>query len=151
MRLTRFTDNALRCLIYLGLTETDPTPAAHIAQTMGMSEDHLVKVVQRLAHLGYVRTLRGRGGGIRLAMQPEAINIGQVVRATEDNLCIATCFDKSDHACPIASACMLAGSLDDALRAFLAELDKRTLADLLAPRQQLSALVETSAAVHATA
>jgi Rrf2 family nitric oxide-sensitive transcriptional repressor len=146
VRLTRFTDNALRCLIYLGLTDKGTTPAAKIAQTMGMSEDHLVKVIQRLAHLGYVRTLRGRGGGIRLAMSPESINIGQVVRATEDNLCIATCFDKSSHECPIAAACLLAGSLDAALRAFLAELDKRTLADLLTPRRQLNQLIETTTA-----
>ncbi|MCU0622558.1 MAG: Rrf2 family transcriptional regulator, partial [Gemmatimonadaceae bacterium] len=93
MRLTRFTDNALRCLIYLGVSETDPTPAGHIAAMMGMSEDHLVKVVQRLAALGYVQTLRGRGGGIRLARLPEAINIGEVVRATEENLMLASCFD----------------------------------------------------------
>jgi Rrf2 family nitric oxide-sensitive transcriptional repressor len=145
MRLTRFTDNALRCLIYLGVSETDPTPAGHIAAMMGMSEDHLVKVVQRLAALGYVQTLRGRGGGIRLARLPEAINIGEVVRATEENLMLASCFDPEHNDCPIASACLLASSLDSALRAFFAELDRLTLADLLRPRRQLSQLIEQQA------
>ncbi|MCE2942561.1 MAG: RrF2 family transcriptional regulator [Gemmatimonadota bacterium] len=145
MRLTRFTDNGLRCLIYLGLSDTDPTPAGHIAQMMGMSEDHLVKVVQRLAALGYVRTLRGRGGGIRLARLPEAINIGEVVRATEDNLQLASCFDPEHNDCPIASACLLSCALDSALRAFFAELDRLTLADLLRPRRALSQLIEQQA------
>lgn len=145
MRLTRFTDNALRCLIYLGVSETDPTPAGHIAAQMGMSEDHLVKVVQRLAQLGYVQTLRGRGGGIRLARLPEMINVGDVVRATEENLCLVSCFDPEENDCPIASACLLAGTLDTALRAFFAELDRLTLADLLRPRRQLTQLIEQQA------
>lgn len=140
MRLTRFTDNALRCLIFLGIADSDPTPAGVVASRMGMSEDHLVKVVQRLAHLGVVATVRGRGGGVRLARPAADINVGAVVRATEENMCLVPCFEESEDGCPIASACALSPALQEAREAFLARLDQMTLATLLAPRQRLRAL-----------
>lgn len=140
MRLTRFTDNALRCLMYLGIADSDPTPAGVVATHMGMSEDHLVKVVQRLAQLGVVSTVRGRGGGVRLALPASEINVGAVVRATEENMCLVPCFEEGDGACPIASACGLAPALEEARAAFLARLDQITLETLLAPRRRLRAL-----------
>jgi Rrf2 family nitric oxide-sensitive transcriptional repressor len=83
MRLTRHSDNALRALIYLGLhAEEGPVRITDIARRMGMSEDHLAKVVARLAQLGHVETLRGREGGVRLARPAAQINIGEVVRGT---------------------------------------------------------------------
>ncbi len=141
MRLTRFTDNALRCLIYLGLHDDTPAPVIEIATQMGMSPDHLEKVVQRLNQLGYVRAVRGRRGGVLLAKAPSAINVGRLVRATEDNLCLVECFDPERNTCPIAPACVLSKALDDALRAFLASLDALTLHDLLAPEKRLKRLV----------
>ena len=84
MHLTRFTDNALRCLTYLALHPGKIETVGTIARRMALSEDHLVKVVQRLAHLGYVETMRGRGGGVRLVVEPAKINVGAVVRATEE-------------------------------------------------------------------
>lgn len=141
MRLTRFTDNALRCLVYLGIADTDPTPAGVVAARMGMSEDHLMKVVQRLAQLGVVATVRGRGGGMRLARPAAEISIGTVVRATEGNMCLVPCFDGGDEAaCPITAACAIVPALEAAREAFLARLDEVTLASLLAPRRQLRAL-----------
>lgn len=130
MRLTRYTDNALRALIYIGLHPEAPSRIADIARRMGMSEDHAAKVIARLAELGVVVTLRGRAGGVRLAVPPAEINIGKVVRATEDNLTLVECFDPVHNQCPIAPACALAPALDEALTAFFAVLDRYTLADI---------------------
>ena len=142
MRLTRHTDNALRALIYLGINrEEAPARITDIARRMGMSEDHLAKVVARLSQLGYVETLRGRDGGVRLAREPQAICIGEVVRATEDNLNLVECFDPETNQCPIAPACALAPALDEALKAFLAVLDGYTLADLVAKPRSLTRLM----------
>jgi Rrf2 family nitric oxide-sensitive transcriptional repressor len=130
MRLTRFTDNALRCLLDLGTRPDETATVAEIAARMAMSEDHLTKVVQRLAQRGYVQTIRGRNGGVRLAMLPEQITVGAVVRATEEDCNLVPCFESPD-ACPIAATCRLPRLLDDALKAFLAVLDQQKLSDLL--------------------
>ncbi|MCC7002801.1 MAG: Rrf2 family transcriptional regulator [Gemmatimonadaceae bacterium] len=143
MRLTRHTDNALRALIYLAIHHEDESPAriTDIARRMGMSEEHLSKVVARLATLGFVDTLRGRVGGVRLAKPAEAISVGAVVRATEDNLNLVECFDPSTNQCPIAPACALAPALDEALTAFFTVLDKYTLADLAVKPRALTRLL----------
>lgn len=142
MRLTRHTDNALRALIYLGIqAEGPPARITDIARRMGMSEDHLAKVIARLAQLGYVETIRGREGGARLAKPAESINVGDVVRATEDNLTLVECFDPSTNQCPIAPACALAPALDEALSAFFAVLDRYTLADLVAKPRAIARLL----------
>lgn len=142
MRLTRHTDNALRALIYLAIhSGEEPSRTTDIARRMGMSEDHLAKVIARLAQLGYVETLRGRIGGVRLARPAADINIGEVVRGTEDNLNLVECFDPATNQCPIAPACALAPALDEALTAFFAVLDRYTLADLSAKPRALSALL----------
>lgn len=146
MRLTRFTDNALRCLIYLGAQPEGTPTLREVAERMAMSEDHLLKVVQRLVQLGYVKSIRGRHGGIQLARPAESINVAALVRATEDNLALVPCFEPGDSTCPIAPACTLAGVLDDALGAFFATLEKSTLADLVKPRRRLITLM--SATTH---
>ena len=141
MRLTRHTDNALRSLIYIALHNDAPSRITDIARRMGMSEDHAAKVIARLAELGFVHTVRGRSGGVRLARPAEQINVGQVVRATEDNLNLVECFDPVTNRCPIAPSCVLAGALDDALNAFLGVLDRYTLADLSAKPRVLERLM----------
>lgn len=142
MRLTRHTDNALRALIYLGIHRDEaPARIADISRRMGMSEDHLAKVIARLAQLGYVETIRGRDGGARLAKAPEQIVVGEVVRATEDNMNLVECFDPATNQCPIAPACALAPALDEALTAFLQVLDRYTLADLVAKPRSLTKLL----------
>ena len=148
MRLTRFTDNALRCLMALGLEPERPITVQGIAQRMNMSYEHLVKIVQRLAELGYVETVRGRHGGVRLAMPPEDIRLGKLVRETEENLALVECFDPEHNTCPISPACQLAGVLDEALMAFLAVLDRRTLADALQPHDQLVLLTRSALAAN---
>lgn len=141
MRLTVFTDNALRCLMILGWEPAQAHTVQSIAHRMHMSYEHLVKIVQRLAELGYVETVRGRHGGVRLARAPQDIRIGELVRATEESLALVECFTPETNTCPVAPACRLSGMLDDALGAFFQVLDARTLADVLEPREQLIALL----------
>lgn len=144
MRLTRFTDNALRCLIFLGTSPENTHTVGEVAFRMNISEDHLLKVVQRLVELGYVRTIRGRNGGVQLARAPETLTVAEIVRSTEDNLSLVPCFDPATNDCPIASACDLALCLDEALGAFFATLERTTLADLVVKRTRLLPLMSAS-------
>ncbi|WP_336487685.1 Rrf2 family transcriptional regulator [Methylobacterium nigriterrae] len=129
MRLTRYTDYALRTLIFVGLHEPQQSSIAAIARAYGISENHLTKVVHQLGRLGLIHTTRGRGGGLRLARPPEEIVVGAVVRLTEDDLALVECF--AGGACAITAPCRLRRALGEALAAFLAVLDRYTLADLL--------------------
>jgi len=130
MRLTRYTDYALRTLIYVGLHEPRQSSIAEIARAYGISENHLTKVVHQLGRLGLIRTTRGRGGGLRLGRPAAEIVIGAVVRQTEDDLALVECF--ASGVCAITAPCRLRRVLGEALAAFLAVLDGYTLADLLA-------------------
>ncbi len=131
MRLTMFTDYSLRTLMYLGLREDGLASIADIARAYAISEHHLTKVVHRLGQLGFIETLRGRSGGIRLARPAEAINVGAVVRQTEDDMTLVPCFGSTG--CAIMGKCGLERVLHEALAAFITVLDKYTLADLLRP------------------
>lgn len=146
MRLTRFSDNAIRCLIVLAIDPEQAIPVRDIAARMNMSYEHLVKIVHKLGALGYIETTRGRHGGVRLSMPPEEVNLGKLVRQTEESLALVECFDEATNTCPIADVCRLPGALDDALNAFFAVLDKRTLAYAVAPRLELTRLIGTSEA-----
>jgi len=141
MRLTTFTDYSLRVLMHLGVHAGRVATIHEIAVAHGVSENHLMKVVQELARRGYVETTRGKGGGLRLARAPEAINLGDVVRKTEDDNAFVECFDGMVNACRIAPACRLTGVLRSALDAFFATLDGYTLADLLVPKARLAQLM----------
>ncbi len=142
MRFTRYTDYALRVLMYLGRKGEDLSTIKEIAARYGISENHLMKVVHQLGRHGYITTIRGRQGGMRLAAAPDKINIGEVVRATEDDLRIVECFDDQTNTCPITKVCGLAGMIDEALAAFLAVLDQKTLADVLGKSVGLGAALE---------
>ena len=141
MRLTRYTDNALRCLTLLALHPQEAVTVSDISRRMRMSEDHVFKVVRGLAGGGYVTTQRGRSGGVTLALAAEKIRVGDVVRRTEENFRLVECFDPETNQCPIAPACVLAGTLDRALAAFLAVLDEVTVADLVAHPRRLERLL----------
>jgi Rrf2 family nitric oxide-sensitive transcriptional repressor len=139
MRLTLNTDFSLRALIHVGLCGGELTTINDIAQSFGISKGHLMKVVNDLSQKGYLETVRGRNGGIRLMREPRHINIGQVVRDTE-NLCVIGCLERRGY-CPIERACVLRSALQDATQAFLAVLDAYTLADLIKPQRALSSLL----------
>ncbi len=140
MRLTLHTDFALRVLIQVGLNEGELTTINDIAESFSISKHHLMKVVNDLSRKGYLDTVRGRGGGIRLMRKPRDINIGQVVRQTEDRLDVIGCLGQTGY-CRIERVCVLRGVLRDATDAFLAVLDAHTLADLIKPHRALSALL----------
>ena len=135
MRLTRYTDYAMRVLLYLGARGDDLCSIADIARAYDISQNHLMKVVNDLVNAGYLQSVRGRGGGIRLAKAPDAINVGALVRHTEDDLQLVEC-----GSCLIAPACGMTGVLDEALLAFLHVLDRYSLADVLARKGGLSRL-----------
>jgi Rrf2 family nitric oxide-sensitive transcriptional repressor len=140
MRLTTYTDYSLRVLIYLGLQRDKLTTIADIAHAYGISENHLMKVVHGLAQRGDVETIRGKGGGMRLARKPEDINIGATIRATEGEGSLLACMD-AESACCIQPACGLIGILKEAQTALYAVLDRYTLADLLQRDAPLTAIL----------
>ena len=143
MRLTTYTDYTLRTLIYLALEPERQARIAEIAKAYGISENHLMKVVHQLGVAGYVETIRGKNGGLRLAVRPEAINLGAVVRRVEPDLDLAPCFNPSGT-CRIRPVCALKGVLGEALGAFFAVLDRCTLADLMNPQKELAGLLGVS-------
>ncbi|KFI09089.1 Rrf2 family transcriptional regulator [Massilia sp. BSC265] len=133
MRLTEFTDHALRLLMYLGARYGRMATIDEVARQYGMSRNHLAKVVNELAEVGVIMTVRGRSGGIWLAQDPRDIRLGEVVRRTEPNFHMAQCFGGGDAAgCPFGTACLLRWSLAQATEAYLAELNRLSLAELLA-------------------
>ena len=138
MRLTTFSDYSLRVLIYLGVHDEEIATVGQIADAYGISANHLMKVVHYLAQGGYIETARGKGGGMRLGLAPERINVGELLRGTEDNRKLVECFDRDNSDCRIEAACVLRGMLGRALEAFFASLDAYTLADLIAPKPRLA-------------
>jgi Rrf2 family transcriptional regulator, nitric oxide-sensitive transcriptional repressor len=129
MQLTLFSDYSLRVLLYLSTHHDRRVPLPEISAAYGISQHHLVKVVQRLVEEGLVESVRGRGGGLRLGRPPRDINVAAVVRMTEPNLTLVECFDARTNACPIDAACGLKAALVRAQNAFFAELERYTLAD----------------------
>ncbi len=141
MELTFYTDYSLRVLMYLGLNPGRLCSISEIAEHYHISRNHLVKVVHGLARGGFVRTYRGKGGGLTLASEPKEINIGAVVRYTEGPLKPVECFRDSANHCVISGACSLQAILYQACENFLATLDRHTLADLLAKAPQMKRLL----------
>ena len=146
MRLTLTTDFALRVLIQVALNDGRLTTINEIAESFGISRNHLMKVVNELGRRGYLETVRGRNGGLRLKRPPREINIGAVVRDTEDRLDVLGCLGSKDY-CRIGRACVLRGVVQDATDAFLAVFDRHTLADLVKPRRALEGLLLRSRSV----
>lgn len=137
MRLTRYSDYSLRVLIFLATKGEELATIPEIAVAYGISRGHLMKVVQLLGQLGYVETLRGRGGGLTLGMAADKIRVGQVLRQTEESFDLVDCFSAEaggGRACKISAACKLRGVLGEALQAFFQALDRYTLADIIEGR-----------------
>lgn len=141
MQLTLYTDYALRVLIHVGVADGRLITINDIAETFDVSKQHLMKIVNDLSRRGYLDTVRGRGGGIRLRRPPGEINLGEVVRQTEETLDVIGCLARRGY-CRIERVCVLRGVLHDATQAFLGVLDGYTLADLIRPQPALSALLQ---------
>jgi Rrf2 family transcriptional regulator, nitric oxide-sensitive transcriptional repressor len=131
MRLTMHTDYALRLLMLLAVEPKQILTIEEIARHYGISRNHLMKVALRLTQAGFVLSLRGRKGGLQLARPADTINLGAVVRSTEDSFTLVECFDAKRNGCVIAPGCGLKGPLHEALLAFMATLDRYTLTDLI--------------------
>jgi Rrf2 family nitric oxide-sensitive transcriptional repressor len=150
MRLTDYTDYSVRVMLYLAVRREGLATIQDISDAYGISKNHLMKVVQRLGELGWVETIRGRNGGLRLFERSESLTVGDIVRATESDFALAGCF-ATQHGergesgqrscCVIQSQCGLKSALEAACAAFLAELDRHTIRDLAQPAEPLAALL----------
>jgi Rrf2 family nitric oxide-sensitive transcriptional repressor len=129
MQLTKFTDYGLRSLIYLATQPDRLCSAREISEHYAISRNHLVKVLHRLAQLGYITSSKGKGGGIRLACEPEALRLGDLIQALEPNMNLVECFDPQTNTCTIVSTCRLKHILGKASKVFLHSLNQHTLAD----------------------
>ncbi len=133
MRLTVFSDYSLRLLMYLAVRPEGLATIPEVARAYKISANHLMKVVHQLGQAGYIETVRGRSGGMRLGRAPEEIGLGELIRHTEPDMDIVPCFQPDNQDCPLRRACRLKGALDRARLAFLGVLDEYTLADLTSP------------------
>lgn len=140
MHLTRYTDYSIRVLTHLSTYSDRLSCIAEIARAYGISQNHLMKVVQDLGQSGYVETVRGRHGGIRLRKPAADINLGALVRHTEKHFDVVDC-----PSCLIAPACQMTNVFAQATRAFLSVLDQYTLADMMSRRHQLHRLFSGAA------
>lgn len=141
MKLTTFSDYTLRVLMFLALNRERLATIPEIAAAYDISENHLMKVVHQLARAGVIESVRGKGGGVRLAHAPEEIRLGAIVRASEGAAPIVECMSDAEATCRIAPACRLAAVLSRAFDALYAALDESTLADLVQSPRGLKALL----------
>lgn len=139
-----YTDFALRLLMYLALKPDKLATIKEVSDAYGISRAHLNKIALELGRAGFIETVRGRGGGLRLKGKAADMKVGDVIRATEetyDGFRLVECFDPARNTCRITGPCRLRGALREALEAYLAVLDRFTLADLTAPSTPLKDLL----------
>lgn len=141
MHLTHYTDYSLRALIYLSVHPTKKVSIQDVADFFDISKDHLVKVVHNLSRLGYIESIRGRHGGIKLAKPPESINVGEVVRNVEPHFHLVDCMNNDAAHCNVVPVCKLKGILQDALEQFVTVLDQYSIADLVSDHQSAVQLI----------
>ena len=142
MRLTVYTDYALRLLMYVAVKDGGLATIAEVAERYDISRNHLMKVAHQLGVAGYLETVRGRSGGLRLARPAADINLGDVVRHTEQDMALVPCMSPDDAACAIRPSCLLRRALGRATAAFMDVLDEYSLGDLVKPRHALRDLLD---------
>jgi Rrf2 family transcriptional regulator, nitric oxide-sensitive transcriptional repressor len=142
MRLTLQTDYALRILMFAGIRGDRLSNIDEIVSQFDISEGHVMKVVHRLGQRGYLQTIRGKNGGMRLARKPSLIGVGAVVRDMEEELGVVGCLQGEKDFCRIERCCVLRGALHEATNAFLAVLDRFTIADLIKPDRSIAKLLD---------
>ena len=129
MRLNTQTDYALRLLMHLAVNSARLVTIQEVSDRFSISRNHLMKLASALTHEGFVTSVRGRSGGLKLAKPPEQITVGAVVRCMENDFAMVECFQTGRGQCLITPVCRLKGVINGAVAAFLAELDRSTLAD----------------------
>lgn len=144
MRLTTRTNLALRTLMFCAVNQGRIVRKTEVAEAINASENHLAQVIHLLAQRGFLKTVRGRAGGLTLGHPPEAIRVGAVFRSFEACLPFTECFSESENSCPLTGACRLKALLADALEAFYAALDKITVRDLVADNARLESLLKVA-------
>lgn len=150
MRLTDYTDYSLRVLLYLAVRGAGLSTIQDISHAYGISKNHLMKVVQELGERGWVETVRGRNGGLRIAEHTRTLTVGEVVRATESDFALVSCLPDQQgvqRPCVITPQCRLRGALQAASNAFLAELDRYTIGEVAEPQGPLAALLGLSGVI----
>jgi Rrf2 family transcriptional regulator, nitric oxide-sensitive transcriptional repressor len=141
VRLTVYTDFSLRLLMYLAVKLEGISTIGEVADAYRIPKNHLTKVAHQLGLAGYITTVRGKGGGMRLGQPANQIRLGNVVRGTEPDMALVPCFEPVCASCPIVPACGLRGALHQARSAFLQVLDRYTLADLVGDTTELQSLL----------
>lgn len=141
MKLTAYSNYALRSLQLAALRAPDRIKVDDVVHVHGLARPHIVKIVHELGRAGYLETIRGRGGGFRLARPADSIIVGDVVRLTEGPLDIVECFNPEKNTCPLIGVCKLSRALQQATKAFMTVLDDLTLADIAANRGELLARI----------
>src|SRR5689334_14035757 len=145
MKLTLYTDYSLRMLMYLAADPDQTSTIQEIADRFNISKNHLMKVAYELGQAGYVETVRGRNGGLRLARAAPEIRLGDLVRECEGDFTLVECFDAEHNQCVLTSACHLKHVLKEALDAYFQSLNRYTLADLLQKKATLVKLLSLNA------
>ena len=130
MQLTLYSDYSIRVLLYLAAKTEGPATISEVADAYGISRNHLVKVVHNLSQSGYIRTTRGKKGGMVLGRHPRDISVGGLIRETEPDFRLVECLEEESSTCPIDQVCSLKAVFRTALFAFLNALDGYTLADI---------------------
>lgn len=144
MRLTTRTNLALRTLMFCAVNQGRIVRKTEVAAAINASENHLAQVIHLLAQRGFLKTVRGRAGGLTLGHAPEAISVGDVFRSFEACLPFTECFSETENTCPLVGACRLKALLADALEAFYGALDKITVRDLVADNARLETLLRVA-------
>ncbi|MEK3799849.1 Rrf2 family transcriptional regulator [Peribacillus sp. FSL H8-0477] len=142
MRLTSYSDFSLRVLLYVAVNSEKLVTIKEISEAYEISSNHLMKIIYNLGKMNYIETIRGRNGGIRLSKQPADINIGELIRKTEEDFYLVECF-KEDNNCVITPVCSLKHMLNEALNSFFLVLDKYTLEDILTNKSVLKEYFDT--------
>jgi Rrf2 family nitric oxide-sensitive transcriptional repressor len=145
VQLTTYTDFAFRTLVALACVAPEKLTVGEISESYGISLNHLLKVVQRLAELGFVETTRGKSGGVRLLSTPSTLKLGAIVRGMEPELGVVPCLRTHEAECVITPACRLKTLLSEATDQFLLKLDEHTLADIVVAKPRIARLLKLSA------
>jgi len=144
MRLTEYTDYTLRVLMYCAAVPDRLVTIAELADRHMVSKNHLMKIVNDLARQGVIETTRGRGGGLRLVLNPADIRVGDIVRNCETDFRLVECFDSLTNTCSLTPTCRLKGVLSTALQAYFKALDAATLADITGPAPPIRSSTPTT-------
>lgn len=141
MKLTSYTNYALRSLQLAAIKSPALVRVDDVVKIHNLSKPHVMKIVHQLGRAGYLDTVRGRGGGFRLARSADQIIVGDVVRLTEGPLDVVECFNPVKNTCPLIGICVLSRKVQEATAAFMAVLDNLTIADISANKNQLLARI----------